>query len=287
MSIDDRLNEKILEILDTDLERREDFFEKVNDIIKEIKNEGEVYRRLISFLTHLDFSPEEATMHWLKIVDIRTKMAQKIGRPVAFRVALLEYFLEDLRIYKAPLVVEMYIYETVKYNAMVDELTGLYNHRFLREFLWKESKRATRYNKQFSVVILDMDNFKAINESYGHLAGDDFLRNVGKIIEHNIRIEDIAVRYGGDEFLMVLPETNKEGATVFTKRVCSIVETIVMNTMEMSIKPSISAGIATFLEDSVDPVELLELADKALYRAKYCGKNCVVAYQKEEFVVKA
>jgi diguanylate cyclase (GGDEF)-like protein len=264
---DSLLKARIDEIFDTDLENRADFTKKVSELIAEVKDASEVYQCILFLFSHVEFSKEDAKLHWERILLHRDELSQKIGRKVVFRVALLDYLLTKLHLYKNPQVLELYIYENAKYNVTLDELTGLYNHRFLREYLWKETKRSLRYEKKFSLLVVDIDDFKDINDRYGQLTGDEVLKSVSKSLETNMRIEDVATRYSGDEFIVLLPETDKKGALVFASRIKRLMENVDANygTIDLSIK--VSVGVATFGEDSKDAVELMEMADKALYRA--------------------
>jgi diguanylate cyclase (GGDEF)-like protein len=279
------LYNKVIQILDIDLERRDGFLDKIEDLINKGEDEGEVYREIIKLLTQMEFSPKEAVTHWKSILEHRDLISKKLERPVFFRVALLDYFLEIVEMYQVPMLVELYVYESARYNAMVDELTGIYNHRFLREFLWRETKRSLRYHKKYSVVFADIDNLKAINDNYGKLAGDEVLKSVARFFEKNMRIEDVIARYSSDEFVIMLPESDKEGAFSFCKRIKPFIEGELIQFGGFSIQITLSFGIATFIEDSDDPINLLELADKALYRAKFLGKNQIVGYSPDTFEI--
>lgn len=272
------LNEKIMEIFDPDLERREEFFERIRSLVTEKDSESEIYQRIFQVLCHLEFSPEESLEHWRRITALKQKLEGELVRPVAFRVAMLQYFLSDMGLYQNPYLVELFLYESSHYNIMTDELTGLYNHRFLREYLWKESKRSTRYKKAFSILILDIDDFRFVNDNYGPLAGDEVLKSLARIIEENIRVEDVVGRYSGDAFIIILPETEKTGAQDFSQRLRGLIKSQSIQIDQKPVPVTCSIGISTFSRDSQDPIEVLEMAEKALYRAKFQGKDRVEAY---------
>jgi diguanylate cyclase (GGDEF)-like protein len=285
MQTGDNLNGKIIELLDADLERREDLVEMIRKLSDEYKNEGEICKRIFQILAHLDLEEKEAIRHWNAISRHKSDMENRLGRTVAFRTSLLDYFLTETTLIKAPSIVEFYIYESAKYNIMIDDLTGLYNHRFLREFLWKETKRSLRYHKSFSIVIMDIDNFEEVNANYGYLAGNEILHYVSKVIEANMRIEDIAARYGGDEFVLILPETAGVGALSFCERIKELIESGDVQYSDRTIEVRVSIGYTTYPADHEDPVVLLEYADKALYHAKFLGKGRIVAYSKNDFEI--
>ena len=168
--------------------------------------------------------------------------------------------------------------------AITDGLTRLYNHRYLHECLDKEIARGTRFGTTFSIVMIDLDFFKTYNDTYGHLAGDDVLTSVGKCIQSSIRTVDLAFRYGGEEFAVILPETATDGAYLVAERVREKIEQKVF-----SGRSSITAslGIATWPTDGVTKEQMLVSADKALYTAKGTGRNrtCVPFDYKKQGLV--
>jgi diguanylate cyclase (GGDEF)-like protein/putative nucleotidyltransferase with HDIG domain len=154
--------------------------------------------------------------------------------------------------------------------AITDGLTRLYNHRYLHESLDKEIARGTRFGSTFSIIMIDLDFFKTYNDTYGHLAGDDVLAGIGKCIESAIRNVDLAFRYGGEEFAVILPETTTEGAYLVAER---IREKIGQKVFSGRSFITASLGIATWPTDGVTKEQLLVSADKALYAAKATGRN--------------
>ena len=153
-------------------------------------------------------------------------------------------------------------------EARVDALTGLANRRALEEILAAEISRAQRFAHQLAVVLLDLDRFKEINDSFGHAAGDGMLRAVSRLLTSLARQGDTVARWGGEEFVVVLPETDLAGARRFAERLRRTIEAHAVSDMTTSA----SCGVATMLpEDSVE--ELLGAADQALYRAKSNGRN--------------
>jgi diguanylate cyclase (GGDEF)-like protein len=159
-----------------------------------------------------------------------------------------------------------------------DDLTGLFNRRYLDRALEAEFIRAVRYKRNFSVLLLDIDCFKAINDSYGHSCGDAVLTKVAFIIRGCLRNSDMVARYGGDEFAILLPETDKSNAREIAERLRRLIEGTCLEWKDKCISISASIGIATAPDDRVaDCHDMLDKADKALYRGKAIGKNVVVA----------
>ncbi len=158
--------------------------------------------------------------------------------------------------------------------AISDGLTGLYNRRHSFALLEREMKTAQRYGRELCVIMIDVDDFKRINDERGHRSGDAVLAEIARTIRLHLRASDIAGRYGGEEFLVVLPETPLEGALILAERI-RIAVTATSAFEAMGIAMTLSCGIAAY-KGTMDTMELLELADTRLYKAKETGKNRVV-----------
>ena len=162
------------------------------------------------------------------------------------------------------------IYERAKQRANTDELTGLFNHRHFHERIDEEIARSARFGKVFSLLFLDMDHFKNHNDAYGHLAGDEVLKELGRIVHESVRRIDICFRYGGDEFAVLLPETDLQGTTKTAERIRKAVEA---HTDLRGMPQTCSIGIALWPTNGVMREEIIRSADAALYYAKQMGKN--------------
>lgn len=173
--------------------------------------------------------------------------------------------------------------ESVEYKkrATVDGLTGLWNFSHFQEMLAKELERSRRYSYPLSLVMIDLDNFKTYNDTFGHTAGNYILIQLAGIFKNFIRASDTVSRYGGEEFVIILPHTKKQHAHNFCDRLRKIVEKNHFEG-EKSMpggKITISSGIATFPDDAETVEELIDHADKALYEAKRSGRNMVCSYR--------
>jgi two-component system cell cycle response regulator len=168
------------------------------------------------------------------------------------------------------------LYEEAEYLAVTDALTGLFNVRYFYDALSLELARAKRYVYSFSISLLDIDDFKSINDTYGHQAGDEVLRGIAGAMKRVSRESDIVARYGGEEFILILSNTGKDEAIKQAERVKNAVET--EGYLENKyVKISLSGGIATFPGDGTDEKSLLHAADMALYEAKSLGKKQIRA----------
>jgi diguanylate cyclase (GGDEF)-like protein len=162
-------------------------------------------------------------------------------------------------------------------QASTDGLTGLANHREFQDQLRREVERAQRFNLPLSLMLLDLDDFKLINDRFGHLTGDSVLRVLSQILRGAIREIDCAARYGGEEFAIILPGTTAEGAARLGERVrMAIAERPVRHGEDRVVSVTASFGIATMPNDGSTQVELVAAADAALYQAKRAGKNRIV-----------
>ncbi len=176
-----------------------------------------------------------------------------------------------------------HLHETTRQQAVQDPLTGLYNRRFLAEHLQHLFEASRRTNSPLSVVMIDIDCFKQFNDRYGHPEGDLVLKTVAHLIEANVRGMDIVVRYGGEEFLVVLPGTNQQEAIVVAERVRRAVEKYTFRHYHLfggAQRITVSIGVATYPNDALTPEELIQASDQALYEAKRAGRNRVAVYQR-------
>ncbi|MGH9339193.1 MAG: GGDEF domain-containing protein [Acidobacteriota bacterium] len=160
--------------------------------------------------------------------------------------------------------------------ASTDLLTGLSNYHFLMEFLHSEVARCRRYESTLAIIFLDIDWFKRVNESFGHLVGSDVLKQVGGLLRRHVRESDIVARYGGDEYVVVLRESGREDGWQIAERLRkTISENRFAEKAGYSIGLTVSAGIALFPEHGQSAGELIERADQAMFAAKNNQKNCV------------
>ncbi len=164
--------------------------------------------------------------------------------------------------------------DLLRAQAVVDELTGAYTRRFLDKQLRMRLGEARRHRTSVSLILFDLDNFKDVNDTYGHPFGDTVLKGTAELARRRIRKEDILARYGGEEFAVVLPHTDRPGAAVLAERLRESVAGQLHSNGGRSERVTISLGIASFPLDEADSVEkLIECADSRLYKAKDSGRN--------------
>jgi len=168
--------------------------------------------------------------------------------------------------------------------SVTDSLTGLYNRRHFAHRLDEEFQRAERYVGILSLLMLDLDDFKTVNDKYGHLVGDEALRMVGAALHKSSRQIDLPARYGGEEFALLLPEVGLAGAVRRAERLRRVVSELDVKVGDIHAKLTVSIGVASFDGEKMkEPDDLVRTADEALYNAKARGKNCVVAVHDDKF----
>ena len=247
-----------------------------------VQQEGTVACKVIlELLMHRAFGYEEAELSWKGIVDHHRVMSASLARPVALSVTVCDYFSLHGKGVHFPKLIEAHEFEALHIERQFDFLTGLHNKQTLETAFNLEFSRAERYHTKLSILVLDLDCFKEINDRHGHLAGDRMLQHIGSILAQSIRSFDTAARFGGDEFVILLPETDKNEALELAERIRTKInrEMFVVETSE--IRLTVSGGVAAYPDDALSSKELFKCADKALYQAKHFGKNIVLQHKPE------
>ena len=225
---------------------------------------------LLYAICHQYFAPGLAEDLWNKIVLHKKAMSVRLARNVRITVATLDYLSNVTSDLESPtLISEAYVSEIANLS-MRDGMTGLFNHSSCYELLDLEFRRHRRHGSGVSVVLLDIDDFKSVNDEYGHQEGDRVLIELAKIMSERVRDSDICCRLGGEEFAVILPFTNDPGEA------CEIAERIRADAMRISCGRkhiTVSAGVAVRDHRTTSPRALIERADEALYEAKKAGKN--------------
>ncbi len=171
----------------------------------------------------------------------------------------------------------LYLEKSLREINLMDALTRVYNRRYLDQRLKEEILRYNRYQRPLSLIMLDLDHFKGVNDTFGHSCGDMILEKVSAMVTILIRGSDLIARYGGEEFCCVLPDTDLDGALLVAERIRANVEAMHLNCDERPIKVTVSLGIAEASPATNKPADLLKAADKAMYKAKRAGRNRVAS----------
>jgi diguanylate cyclase (GGDEF)-like protein len=192
----------------------------------ELSARGQFLQRYFRAIAHLDLRENQCVQLWDEMLLRRRELSENLGRPVALKTALMDV-LASAGLFRVPIVIEYDELKTLQLNAVTDPLTGLYNRRVFSETFDRELNRARRYGLPLGLVILDLHRFKEVNDKHGHPRGDDVLRAAAATLKKALRTSDFAFRIGGDEFALLLPQTDAEQALALSRRVETVfIETI-------------------------------------------------------------
>jgi len=240
---------------------------------------AELYSEALYRLTRLEMRPPEARECLLSIVGHQQQLAQQLGRGVSLITASCDYFTHVNPVVREPILLEMRLLLQKEDSVYRDELTGLFNRRSFNQEVPREMERFRRFGQPFSLLMLDLDHFKAFNDTHGHSAGDQALRDVAQILLETARLYDRVVRYGGEEFAIILPQTSEDEALVVAERIREAMQNhhISFGGQDLGAITA-SIGLACFPKDGLDMQGLVLNADFALYQAKI-RRNCVEKFQ--------
>lgn len=270
------MRNEILQCLSAFAAEDEKLVERLDSLIGRYGNKA--YAVIFDILTNLNMDCGEAQKSWQQVVWHRRQMSFALGREVSLRTAVCDYFSSVNRSLENPKVIEIHIFEQTKKSSRYDSLTDLLNRGTFDEALDQEISRASRHGSDFSLIFFDLDNFKTVNDTYGHQAGDEVLKRCAATINRLKRTEDVAGRYGGEELVILLPDSDKMQALQFANRIRREVEEMRVANEDRSIGITLSGGVAAYPIDATSAADLVKLADEAMYRAKSFGKNNISLY---------
>ena len=227
-------------------------------------------KQLFRTLTRLDLTETQSSEYWSRILQRRAEFTG-LGKRTSWKAALLDV-LSSEGLLRVPIVVEYDDFKKLQINAATDSLTGLYNRRLFDEYLDKELIRAKRYDQQLAIVILDLHQLKEVNDRHGHLRGDDVLKMAAVTLRTTLRASDFAFRIGGDEFALLLPQTDSEQAVTLCRRVRSQYEAEILP-LNLHISVTLDFGAAVYPQDGDQRSELLGTADQRLYALKASSRS--------------
>src|ERR1700740_441531 len=235
----------------------------------DIRVRSQFLQRYFRTTTHLDLGESQCLQLWEEILAHRKEFSEQMGRPVSLKTALMEA-LSSAGLIRVPVGLEYEEFKKLQVSAVTDPLTGLYNRRLFAEAFEKELNRARRYTQPLGLVTLDLHRFKEVNDKHGHPRGDDVLRAAAATLKKALRTSDSAFRIGGDEFALLLPQTDAEQALALSRRV-EIVFVEMLQTLQLSVRVSMDHGVATFPQDGEQADQLIRVADERLYRLKHAN----------------
>lgn len=247
---------------------QDSFFELLSETLEQLDPpvRGQFLQRFLRAIAHVEMTEQESLDCWEQILERRQELSERLGERVSLRTAMLEV-LASTEFLRVPILVEYDELKKLRVNAATDALTGLYNRRLFEEYFEKELNRARRYGHPMVLVILDLHQFKQVNDRHGHPRGDHLLQIVGATLRKTLRASDYAFRIGGDEFAVLLPESDSEQASALTKRVQSQYE-IEIQPLKLEVPTSLDYGISVYPQDGEQKEDLLRVADERLYEFK-------------------
>jgi len=238
----------------------------------ENKHENCLYSTILLSLTHESFQERESKSLWNKIISHMKKLNNILGRNVGISVASLDYLTNVKNTLSEPKIIEEYKSSFVADATTKDELTGLYLREVFDVVLKKDIEEANRKNTSLCLLMIDIDDFKKINDKYGHLKGDEVLKKVGTAINDSVREMDLAARYGGEEMVVLMPRVDIEQAYKAAQRIRQTIKEIQFKEFFVTV----SIGLSQTNRRIDTPDKLIHAADLALYKAKNKGKNKVI-----------
>ena len=236
-----------------------------------IRSESTVISSLIAILTSIIYTiTATAVMHWFNLW-------------IGIVLPIVSIILVFIAVYLAKYILKSRDLEYTYALATTDGLTELYNHRYFQEQMLQNIETGKRYNKPFSLIMIDIDFFKKFNDTYGHQSGDAVLRQVAQILKRNVRSTDIVCRYGGEEMAIILTNTNNEEALITAQKICNAVSEHPLKLVNGNdVKVTISLGVSTYPQNGETPADMIKFADECLYKAKEHGRNQVGNLAKDE-----
>ena len=228
---------------------------------------GNFLRQYFRTTAQIDLSETESNDYWERILMRRRELSETIGKRVSLRTAMVDV-LASANFLRVPILMEYEEFKKLQINAATDALTGLYNRRLFDEYCDKELNRAKRYSQQLAIAILDMHQLKQVNDRYGHLRGDQVLQLAATTLRKTLRASDFAFRIGGDEFALLLPQTEPEQAETLCRRVRAQYEADV-KPMQLDVGVTLDFGVAVLPQDGDQKSVLMGLADQRLYAALF------------------
>ncbi|MGB2663572.1 MAG: GGDEF domain-containing protein [Candidatus Acidiferrum sp.] len=235
----------------------------------DVSARGQFLQRYFRTTTLLDLRESQSLQLWEEMLTRRREMSEQGGRPISLKTVLMDV-LSTAGMIRVPVILEYDEFKKLQRNAVTDPLTGLYNRRLFAESFEKELNRARRYGLPLGIVILDLHRFKEVNDKYGHPRGDEVLRAAAATLQKALRTSDSAFRIGGDEFALLLPQTDAAQALALSRRVETVFEQT-LKPLQLSFSVAMDHGLATFPQDGDQSEQLIHVADERLYRLKHAN----------------
>ena len=244
------------------------YFEIIADTLEGLEPSvrAQFLQRFFLAIAHVEIPENKAIALWDEVLARKTHLSERAESDVSMQTALVDVLISAGMI-RVPVVLEYDDLKNLHRSAVTDPLTGLYNRRLFSETFDKELNRARRYTHPLSLVILDLHHFKEVNDKHGHPRGDEVLRAAAATLKRSLRTSDSAFRIGGDEFALLLPQTDSAQASALSRRV-GVVFAEILRPLDLTISVSMDHGVSTYPQDGEQRDQLIHVADERLYGAK-------------------
>lgn len=255
----------------------------LNELNALVKEYGNIACQIIfEVMVDLHLNRNTAIDYWVKVHQHALWLYEQVGRPLPLVATMSDYFSnQEHKLISNPKLTTYEHFDSLVNHSTIDRLTGLFNRNCLNDTLSHLLALTQREDTELSFVFLDLDDFKLVNDTYGHQMGDSILHKFGKLLSGSIRQSDIALRYGGEEFIVLMPNTERKDALMLSNRIRLKVKNTPFIEGDITLNISISGGLAVYPTHAKTADELIYSADSALYRAKGAGKNNIKVFKNE------
>ncbi|HVB07547.1 MAG TPA: GGDEF domain-containing protein [Candidatus Acidoferrales bacterium] len=252
----------------TPLQADDSFFDLLVETLDNVEESvrGAFLQQFFKAIARIDLTNAQSLDYWGQILTRRTELSESMGKRVSLKTAMVDV-LAATNFLRVPILMEYEEFKKLQLNAATDALTGLYNRRLFEEYCDKEFNRAKRYGQHLALVLLDLHPLKEVNDRHGHLQGDQILQLAATTLRKNLRASDFAFRIGGDEFALLLPQSDPEQAATLCDRLRTNFESE-SAPLKLNVPVTIDYGIAVHPQDGDTKEILLRLADERLYQLK-------------------
>jgi diguanylate cyclase (GGDEF)-like protein len=247
----------------------ESYLELLTDTLEslDLPARGQFLQRYLRAVTHLDLRENVCLQLWDEMLTRRRQLSEALKRTVSLKTALMDVF-STAGLLHVPVLIEYEELKKLQLNAITDPLTGLYNRRLFNESFERELNRAKRYSLPLGLVLMDMHRFKEVNDKHGHPRGDEVLRVAAATLKKALRTSDFAFRIGGDEFALVLPQTDAPQALALSRRVETVFAES-LKALQLTVTVGMDHGVANYPQDADNSEDLIRIADERLYERKH------------------
>src|SRR5438309_6275673 len=260
----------------------ESFLELLAETLENLERlpRGQFLQRFFKAMAQLDLAENTSLELWEQVLERRRQLADTLGKPISLKAAMVDVLARSTYL-RVPILMEYDDLKKLQINAATDPLTGLYNRRLFEEHFEKELNRAVRYNQHLALIIMDLHQFKEVNDRYGHPQGDLLLQTAASTLRKSLRTSDYAFRIGGDEFALLLVHSDSEQANTLARRIRANFGTAVQS-MQASVGLGMDYGIAVFPADGDQKDVLIRIADQRLYEMKHLERGGKVQQQAQQ-----